>query len=206
MFAYCGNSPVNAWDYNGHRAVFEFEDEQSSNTTLSYTNGPIRITETSDSITIDANLAFMDPTVSDMLIEGIKQYWEGTYVIDGKKKTVTVNIHHTVQEYIPVYTKNTSGRSYTTSNGTTKQPISVTVFLDYVGDDIKHSQWAMAHEFGHCLMIGDYYVHVDAGEAGYYMSNRSIMNAWWNHAYRKDIEMAMVAARTQSWQEWEANE
>ena len=55
-------------------------------------------------------------------------------------------------------------------------------------------------------MIGDYYVHVDAGEAGYYKSNRSIMNAWWNHAYGKDIEMAMVAARTQSWQEWEANE
>ena len=62
--------------------------------------------------------------------------------------------------------------------------------------------WTMAHEFGHCLGIGDYYTHFDAGEAGFELRHPSIMNRPDMHATSEDIHKMLEAFISGRWQDW----
>ena len=70
----------------------------------------------------------------------------------------------------------------------------------------KNVGWSMAHEFGHCLNVADYYTHVKNGEPGFDIHDGSIMNYATCFARDCDIEKVIEAAESGRWTDWEAIE
>lgn len=92
-------------------------------------------------------------------------------------------------EAINVIIKNEDGRSYASGFFPTRTP-TVTLFLLYNGKD-ERIDWVIAHEFGHCLGVGDYYI--DGVKLEYF---ESIMHHRYMHASSADIEMVIKAFST----------
>lgn len=80
--------------------------------------------------------------------------------------------------------------------GTTK----VEVYSRYDDGRTKNIGWSMAHEFGHCLGLDDYYTHDN--EAWYNRNFISIMHRVNTHAQLIDIILAIQASKTGKWQLW----
>ena len=210
MFAYCLNNPVNIKDLGGSiptRCAMVLDDERSAafvQIFSSYSELTIFVGESS--VVIDAYMVFEGDIDKDILIKGIKDYWEGDYDFSTGTKTVTVNIHcGTTSDgrAIRVTSKDEWGTSGTRSTFIGMDQTRVTIYSRYGDGRSKNVGWSMAHEFGHCLGIEDYYTH--SNESWYEPNFSSIMNTIGKAAQLRDIIMAINASSTgerQLWEQW----
>ena len=209
MFAYCNNNPVIAEDQTGELLEvlivigigiglgIMLSGCSDQNSGSSESNEYYSITETSNKITITAKMAFQNCTNTGDLIKGIRSNWEGTYKIGGNYKKVEVNIQEVGFEdpnAIHVYVKNEDGRSYSSGSFGNGAP-SITLYTHIHGSE-ERMDWVIAHEFGHCLGVGDYYID------GVTDSFSSIMNSRYMHASNADIEMVLKAYSTGAYCRW----
>ena len=79
------------------------------------------------------------------------------------------------------------GRSYTRGHRTIGGDIGITIFSMNESGAKERVDWVIAHEFGHCLGVGDYYSFVEHNIAGYDKQFPSIMNSFGMHASVFDI-------------------
>lgn len=211
MFAYCENNPEICTDPSGNRPIWEqyeggcvgYTDSESKEHV--YSNGPVTLTVTSSKITIDAYMKFIGPMDSSKLINGIKEYWEGNYSIAGMNRHLEINIHegyNPAGDTITVYSYMSFGRSNTASKWKGNKTSRIKLYVAFNMYSPTNIDYTIAHEFGHCLGIGDYYAHVDAGEPGYKRRFVSIMNKTGMRAQSVDVMMVLLAFRSGVWQDW----
>ena len=210
MFAYCLNNPVNIKDLGGSiptRCAMVLDDERSAafvQIFSSYSELTIFVGESS--VVIDAYMVFEGDIDKDILIKGIKDYWEGDYDFSTGTKTVTVNIHcGTTSDGRAIRVTSIDGNntSRTKSTFIGMDQTRVTIYSKYDDGRSKNVGWSMAHEFGHCLGLEDYYTHI--GEPGFGRYYISIMNKALTHAQLIDLELAIMASSTgkhQLWKDW----
>ncbi len=203
---------MNAYDLSGCRPAFEhnygggcvgYTGSELDKTV--YTKGPVTVTISNSTITIDAYMIISGPISNDPLIDGIKSYWEGEYLIEGNNWRVIVNIisgNNRNNESIHVTTSMSYGRSNTTSIWGRSKQTSVTIYISQGPWISPNLEWKKAHEFGHCLGVGDYYRHVEKGEPGYPPYFQSIMNKPGTHAQSDDILMVIHAFQSGVSQVW----
>ena len=209
MFAYCGNNPVNYEDLTGlaPRAIFATAYQYDGDFSVFGVGQAITVTVCNNSVYIDAFMIFTGDVDIEYLINGIEQYWSGTYSYESRQLTVYVNVNQGVSSNgnaIQVVTSTSYGRSYCTMNERqwrkTKES-TITVYSEYytyVGCD-----WTIAHEFGHSLGVYDYYTQ--EGLPGFDQYYQSIMNIPGVHATGADIVKMLLAFSTNTYQEWYCN-
>ena len=208
MFAYCLNNPVIAKDsgggvptccvmvQDGSGSGKPITEVFSSFSELSITVGP-------STVVIDAYIVFEGDLDADTLIQGIKDYWEGDYDFSTGTKSVTVNIHcGTTSDGRAIYVNSIDGNG----TGNTYPAFRdggvsiVTIYSRYKSGNKQNVGWEMAHEFGHCLGIDDYYTLLNKGVVSTDLC--SIMNRTATHAQSWDICMAIWASQYGNWQKW----
>ena len=206
MFAYCDNNPVLYMDHHGSfpSSIFAtcFNYDGYART---YSDGQaITLTRTNNTVYIQAYMTFHGNVDSGMLIQGIKQYWEGTYSYGNDTINVSVCIYpgkSSGGNTIQVYSSDSYGRSYCNvypAKWRRTKESSITLFADYytsVGCD-----WTIAHEFGHSMGVYDYYKYDYL--PGYDPSFPSIMLLPGAHASNADIQKVMFAFISNSCQPW----
>ena len=204
-YAYCLGNPVNLEDIGGNAA--RTVSWQDGNLTIDY--GAISITISRTTITITANCYFEGDIDSQILIDGIKEYWEGAY----QDEDITYNIFIEINI---LNNKDPNGISFTTfDSGDTSYTIrsiswaenrasEVFIYSKYKNGDEKNLKWTAAHEFGHCLGVKDFY---SIGQRKYkyttLMVFASIMDDnIGSHATYYDIKMVLAAFEQNKAQEW----
>ena len=163
----------------------------------------LTITVKASSILIDAYIVFNGEIDESILIAGIKDYWEGDYCFPTGTKRLTVNIHcgqTSDGRAIIVSSVIGNGRSNTYSAFRGLDLSTVTIYSQYEDGRSKNIGWSMAHEFGHCLGIDDYYTH--SQDSWYDPSFISIMHKVNHHAQLSDVCLAILASKTGKWQLW----
>ena len=210
MFTYCLNSPIVLTDLSGTvPSPFVILYQGDSCSTIYYSAGDaISIAVSDNFIYIDAYMTFSGNIDSAILIAGIKEYWEGEYLIDGRTKTVVVNIYDGLSKNgytITVDSVDENGHSTTYCNEDRWKSTKVSRVVmrpRYEDGDNKNVGWSMAHEFGHCLGVMDYYTFVDAGVDGYDYWYNSIFNRSGMYATYVDIQKVLTAFIENSYQTW----
>ena len=208
MFAYCNNNPIFYVDNTGTSLSTIFATCYSYDG-YSHTYGigegqAITVTRNNNSIYIEAYMTFSGEVDPEFLVQGIKNYWEGTYSYGNETVNVYVNIYYGESingNTITVQTYSSHGRSYCTINvfrwKKTKES-TITLYEDYyryvAGD------WSIAHEFGHCLGVYDYYVYDYL--PGFDHSFQSIMNIPGVHACDSDLLKVLFAFTGNSYERW----
>ena len=161
-----------------------------------------------NTIYIDAYMTFHGDISAEYLIAGIENYWEGSYSNANGTYDVHVTIHqgknpngHTIN----TFTSKSWGRSWAYRNsvqwGVTKESY-VVLYEKYYSNTT--CDWTMAHEFGHCLGVKDYYKakHLP----GHKSSFESIMNTPSVHATFSDIQKVIHAFKYNYAQPWYCEE
>ena len=191
MFVYCLNNPIRLMDLQGSRAqdcsLVHLNDEGYER---HYGDGQaISISIYNQSIYIDAYMMFYGDVDPAVLIQGIKDYWEGTYSNGTYTYNVFISIHQgeSINGYtITVNAYEDDFRGYCMWNpftwSSTKES-TIYVSADYYSN--YSCGWTMAHEFGHSLGIYDYYTQSNV--YGFNKNYDSIMNLPGAHANFYDI-------------------
>ena len=98
MFAYCGNNPVNYEDLTGlaPRAIFATAYQYDGDFSVFGVGQAITVTVCNNSVYIDAFMIFTGDVDIEYLINGIEQYWSGTYSYESRQLTVYVNVNQGV--------------------------------------------------------------------------------------------------------------
>ena len=154
-------------------------------------------------VVIDAYIVFEGDLDTDVLIQGITDYWEGDYAFSNVTKTVTVIIHcGTTSDGRAIYVNSVdgNGRGHTYPAFRDGGVSKVTIYSKYESGNKQNIGWEMAHEFGHCLGIDDYYTLLNKGIVSTDLC--SIMNRTATHAQSWDICMAIWASQYGEWQKW----
>ena len=214
MFAYCGNNPVNASDPSGSKSIIEhdfgggvvgYTDTGSGSSTATYHNNGVTLTVSGSDYTITANIYYSGPLSSSTLNAGIKKNWDGSYTVNGQEITLTVNMVSATYldtDAIKVYTSEGAAHSNSSLSWFVGGCSRVNIYqYDEYGGKVD-TGWLLAHEFGHCLGIEDYYTHKDEAGFGYSKDFLSIMNVFGMHASSADVAMAIAAFTTGEYQWW----
>ena len=211
MFAYCNNNSVSYFDNTGRSL---------RPTTVTICDGGTRpeadkvlmageamsMSFYGDTIIIDAYIEFSGPVDSSVMLDGIAEYWNGYYSLLLKGEVlVVVDIHigkSSNGKSIMVTSYDEKGRSYTRGHRTIGGDIGITIFSMNESGAKERVDWVIAHEFGHCLGVGDYYSFVEHNIAGYDKQFPSIMNSFGMHASVFDIMKVITVFNTGTFQTW----
>ncbi len=207
MFAYCNNNPVNGYDPSGmlrNTCVMESDGgEGISNIVVATSFSELTVIYGKSFVLIRAYIVFEGDLCANTLIKGIEDYWEGEYSFPTGTKKVKVDIHcQKTSDGRAIYVNSIDGEG----RGNTYPAFRdggisrVTIYSRYDNGNDQNIGWVMAHEFGHCLGIEDYYTH--SQESWYLRSFVSIMHHTNDHAQLSDIILAIQASETGEWQLW----
>ena len=210
MFAYCGNSPITYADSEGNKRYYTAVSCEDSDDRIEiYGQGAaVTVSIYGNTIYIDAYITFYGDVSAEYLIAGIENYWEGSYRNANETYDVCVSIYqgknsngHTIH----TITSKSRGRSWVHRNnvqwGITKESY-VVLYEKYYQNTT--CDWTMAHEFGHCLGVRDYYT--TSNLPGHKKSFQSIMNKEGSHATFSDIQKVIHAFRYNYIQPWYCEE
>ena len=209
MFAYCNNNPIRLIDSSGfspYDCAYYLVESSSElvEEIILYEGQAISATISGNTYYIDLHIVFDGVVDVDYLINGLKNYREGTYTYDGYTFSIYMNVNQGTSSgghAIYVNTFGEYGRSYCTYNVRHwKKAKESTIFLYEHYYSTVGCDWTFAHEIGHSLGIGDYYTKV--GQSGYSKTFPSIMNIPGQPACAADAYMlllALVSNRRQSW-------
>lgn len=207
MFTYCLNSPVIQSDPSGQFAVScsRVIWGDGSCSVHHYAIGhAISLSIYNNSIYIDAYMTFSGDLDVQYLIAGIEEYWEGQYTYGQYEFNVFIDIHQGKSSggsTIKVRTLDSYGRSYAMlwdARWSYDKSSTVTIYDDFY-DNIG-SNWTMAHEFGHCLGVLDYYTN--ERNPGFDRNFDSIMNLPGHRATTADIIKVILAFKYNVVQKW----
>lgn len=207
MFAYCLNNPVGNSDSSGQFSAscsrVSFGD--GSGGVRCYAMGhAVNLCIYNNSIYIDAYMTFSGNLNVEYLIAGIEMYWEGRYTYGQYEFNVFITVHQGESSRgstIKVRTRDSYGRSYAmlwNARWSYDKSSTVTIFGDYY-ESIGYN-WTMAHEFGHCLGVLDYYTNEN--NPGFDRNFDSIMNLPGHHATASDIVKVILAFQYNVVQRW----
>ena len=194
------------------------------NERFGFSDNPVSIVKNGNTTTIHAVVSISGDRADDIvgsttyrraIADGIKSNWEGSYAKSGNVNVYVTDLNdgksHTVpatQRSLSITMSQGSGVS-NMPGGSWKSysdPGEIYIYESRDGNlqSAKNIGWIAAHEFGHVLGIGDAYPAVAGSPITdvYHNNIRSIMNKFGTHAQGIDIEMALKAYTTDTWQAW----
>ncbi len=217
-YAYCLNNPVNMKDYSGRipgRFCYVLQMYEGGGTSCStYGGGAVTITVTSNKIQISANIIVSGTSKYDerFVENSLKKYYEGIYTNEGSQYSVELDLNFmpdnvcygSISNAIKINIIDGPGTSfahgyYLENRWCYDKSGEIFAYTRWNDGSLKLDfDWTLAHEFTHCLNIGDQ----GYGEECLFGGYKTIMNTRGVRMTNGVMQLILIAFRTNTGQGW----